>query len=77
MIFEQDKYYKCMQQLERFVNFFYAILAILGAIIGYAITGGNGWRFHIWCNSRFIDSKTLYNWYKNKNTRNALENRHI
>lgn len=47
MIFEQDKYYKCMQQLERFVNYFYSILAIIGAIIGYAITLGNGKGFII------------------------------
>ena len=77
MIFEQDKYYKCMKQLERFVNYFYIIWAIIGAIIGYLVTGGNGWRIFIWHSNRNIDCKALYSRNENKNTGNAMENGHI
>ena len=37
MFFEKDKYYKYIGTLEKIVDFYYVILAILGALIGLAI----------------------------------------
>lgn len=37
MFFEKDKYYKYIGTLEKIVDFYYVILAIIGALVGFAI----------------------------------------